>query len=106
MSESCPQKTFTTSWGVEYTVSSTNSVNDTTQHPMLTTHTETKDTSMKNIALIFIAVGLIAVCINFKSEQHMVTFEEGSTLYEQFPDSYENSSFNPANGYIGNTHER
>ena len=61
---------------------------------------------MKNIILLIIAIGTIAMCINFKSEQRSISFEDGTTPYEQFPDAYENSSFNPQNGYIGNTYER
>ena len=102
-------KKFKTSWGVGYTVYVTDTsdvTEDAEPPPQSITTSKINNTKMKNIILLIIAIGTIALCINFKSEQRSISFEEGSTPYEQFPDSYENSSFNPANGYIGNTYER
>ena len=102
-------KKFKTSWGAEYTVYVTDTseaTEDDEPPPELVTTSEINNIKMKNIILLIIAIGTIALCINFKSEQRSISFEDGTTPYEQFPDSYENSSFNPANGYIGNTYER
>jgi hypothetical protein len=102
-------KKFKTSWGAEYTVYVTDTsdvTEDDEPPPQSITTSKINNTKMKNIILLIIAIGTIALCINFKSEQRSISFEEGSTPYEQFPDSYENSSFNPVNGYIGNTYER
>ena len=96
-------KKFKTSWGAEYVVYVTDTSDTTEDNEPLS---EINNVKMKSIILLIIAIGTIAFCINYKSEQRSISFEEGSTPYEQFPDSYENSSFNPANGYIGNTHER
>lgn len=102
-------KKFKTSWGAEYTVyvtGTSDATEDDEPPPESITSSKINNIKMKNIILLIIAISTIALCINFKSEQRSISFEEGSTPYEQFPDSYENSSFNPANGYIGNTHER
>lgn len=102
-------KKFKTSWGAEYIVyvtDTSDATEDDEPPPGTTIVSEINNTKMKNIILLIIAIGTIALCINFKSEQRSITIEEGSTPYEQFPDSYENSSFNPQNGYIGNTYER
>ena len=102
-------KKFKTSWGAEYTVYVTDTseaTEDDEPPPELVTTSKINNIKMKNIILLIIAIGTIAFCINFKSEQRSISFETGTTPYEQFPDSYENSSFNPANGYIGNTYER
>lgn len=103
-------KKFKTSWSAEYIVyvNDTSYVTEDDEPPSeIVTTSEINNTKMKNIILlIIIAIGTIALCINFKSEQRSMSFEDGTTPYEQFPDAYENSSFNPQNGYIGNTHER
>ena len=68
-----------------------------------------KEILKENIVLFMVVLTLVftfIIAILSSNSQKSTTFEEGSTPYEQFPDSYENSSFNPANGYIGNTHER
>ena len=68
-----------------------------------------KEILKENIVLFMVVLTLaftFIIAILSSNSQKFTTFEEGSTPYEQFPDSYENSSFNPANGYIGNTHER
>ena len=96
-------KKFKTSWGAEYVVYVTDTSDTTEDNEPLS---EINNVKMKSIILLIIAIGTVALCINYKSEQRSISFEEGSTPYEQFPDSYENSSFNPENGYIGNTHER
>jgi hypothetical protein len=102
-------KKFKTSWGAEYTVYATDT-SDATENdelpPELVTTSKINNIKMKNIILLIIAIGTIAICINFKSEQRSISFEDGTTPYEQFPDASENSSFNPQNGYIGNTYER
>ena len=102
-------KKFKTSWGADYTVYVTDTsdvTEDAEPPPQSITTSKINNTKMKNIILLIIAISTIALCINFKSEHRSITIEEGSTPYEQFPDSYENTSFNPANGYIGNTYER
>ena len=103
MSDKRIPKKFKTSWGAEYVVyvTSTSDATEDGEPP-----SEINDVKMKNIILLIIAIGAIALCINFKSEQRSISFEDGTTPYEQFPDAYENSSFNPQNGYIGNTYER
>ena len=102
-------KKFKTSWGAEYIVyvTDTSDATEDDEPPSETTIvSEINNVKMKNIILLIIAIGTIALCINFKSEQRSISFEDGTTPYEQFPDAYENSSFNPQNGYIGNTYER
>ncbi len=102
-------KKFKTSWGAEYIVyvTDTSDATEDDEPPSETTIvSEINNIKMKNIILLIIAIGTIALCINFKSEQRSISFEDGTTPYEQFPDAYENSSFNPQNGYIGNTYER
>ena len=102
-------KKFKTSWGAEYVVyvTDTSDATEDDEPPSETTIvSEINNVKMKNIILLIIAIGTIVLCINYKSEQRSISFEDGTTPYEQFPDAYENSSFNPQNGYIGNTHER
>ena len=109
MSDKRIPKKFKTSWGAEYTVyvTDTSDATEDDEPPSETTIvSEINNIKMKNIILLIIAIGTIALCINFKSEQRSISFENGTTPYEQFPDAYENSSFNPQNGYIGNTYER
>ncbi|RPG63823.1 MAG: hypothetical protein CBC02_009735 [Flavobacteriaceae bacterium TMED42] len=102
-------KKFKTSWGREYVIYVTDT-SDATENDEPSSETtitsEINNVKMKNIILLIIAIGTIALCINFKSEQRSSSFESGTTPYEHFPDAYENSSFNPQNGYIGNTYER
>lgn len=103
MSDKRIPKKFKTSWGAKYVVyvTDTSDATEDDEPP-----SEINNVKMKNIILLIIAIGAIALCINFKSEQRSISFEDGTTPYEQFPDAYENSSFNPQNGYIGNTYER
>ena len=68
-----------------------------------------KEILKENIVLFMVVLTLaftFIIAILSSNSQKPTSFEEGSTPYEQFPDAYENSSFNPQNGYIGNTHER
>tara|TARA_Y100000389_G_C17036685_1_gene306097 strand:- start:118 stop:327 length:210 start_codon:yes stop_codon:yes gene_type:complete len=68
-----------------------------------------KEILKENIVLFMVVLTLaftFIIAILSSNSQKPTSFEEGSTPYEQFPDSYENSSFNPANGYIGNTYEK
>ena len=68
-----------------------------------------KEILKENIVLFMVVLTLmftLIIAILSSNSQKPTSFEEGSTPYDQFPDSYENSSFNPQNGYIGNTHER
>ena len=68
-----------------------------------------KEILKENIVLFMVVLALaftFIIAILSSNSQKLTSFEEGSTPYEQFPDAYENSSFNPQNGYIGNTHER
>ena len=103
MSDKRIPKKFKTSWGAKYVVyvTDTSDATEDDEPP-----SEINNVKMKNIILLIIAIGAIALCINFKSEQRSISFEDGTTPYEQFPDAYENSSFNPQNGYIGNAYER
>jgi hypothetical protein len=43
---------------------------------------------------------MVAICVYTPNNTNNIPFDKGLTPYEQFPDAYENSSFNPANGYI------
>ena len=68
-----------------------------------------KEILKENIVLFMVVLTLtftLIIAILSSNSQKPTSFEDGSTPYEQFPDAYENSSFNPQNGYIGNTHER
>jgi len=68
-----------------------------------------KELLKENIVLFMVVLTLtftLIIAMLSSNSQKPTSFEEGSTPYDQFPDSYENSSFNPQNGYIGNTHER
>jgi len=49
---------------------------------------------------------VVAICVYTPNNTNNIPFDKGLTPYEQFPDAYENSSFNPKNGYIGNSYER
>jgi hypothetical protein len=68
----------------------------------------------ENIALIIIALAMVTTIVlmlmddfvNIKDYDEETT--EGKTPYELYPDAWENSSFNPANGYLyyqGNNYE-
>jgi|SaaInlV_165m_DNA_3_1040750.scaffolds.fasta_scaffold251445_1 hypothetical protein len=61
-----------------------------------------KNNVKENIAIVVIA--LITVASIMMSTQTSTEYvdSEGKTPYELYPDAYENSSFNPANGYIYN----
>ena len=47
-----------------------------------------------------IAVLIVAICVYSPNNTNNIPFDKSLTPYEQFPDAYENSSFNPVNGYI------
>ena len=55
---------------------------------------------LDGIVLSFIAILIIAVCVNIPNNTNNISVDKNLTPYEQFPDAYENTSFNPANGYI------
>jgi hypothetical protein len=66
---------------------------------------------MKNrekIALVVIALTMVTTVVLMLIDDFAPTNvcnednTEGKTPYELYPDAYENSSFNPANGYIYN----
>ena len=62
-----------------------------------------KDSVKENIAVLAIALTLIASIVFFaEGKEYDEANMEGKTPYELYPDAYENSSFNPANGYIYN----
>ena len=62
-----------------------------------------KDSVKENIAVLAIALTLIASIVFFaEGKEYDEENMEGKTPYELYPDAYENSSFNPANGYIYN----
>ena len=61
-----------------------------------------KDNVKENIAVVVIALIVVAsIMISTETSTEYVD-TEGKTPYELYPDAYENSSFNPANGYIYN----
>ena len=62
--------------------------------------------NLDGIVLFIIAILVVAICVYTPNNTNNIPFDKGLTLYEQFPDAYENTSFNPKNGYIGNSHER
>lgn len=55
---------------------------------------------LDGIVLSFIAILIIAVCVYTPNNTNNISVDKNLTLYEQFPDAYENTSFNPKNGYI------
>ena len=55
---------------------------------------------LESCVLILIAVLIVAICVYTPNNTNNIPFVKSLTPYEQFPDAYENSSFNPANGYI------
>lgn len=55
---------------------------------------------LDGIVLSFIAILIIAVCVYAPNNTNNISVDKNLTLYEQFPDAYENTSFNPKNGYI------
>lgn len=60
-----------------------------------------KDNVKENIAVVTIALTLVASIVFFAEDrQYDEENTEGKTPYELYPDAYENSSFNPSNGYI------
>ena len=60
-----------------------------------------KDNRKENIAIIVIALTMVASIVFFaESKEYDEENMEGKTPYELYPDAYENSSFNPSNGYI------
>ena len=60
-----------------------------------------KDSVKENIAVVTIALTLVASIVFFAADrQYDEENTEGKTPYELYPDAYENSSFNPSNGYI------
>ena len=62
--------------------------------------------NLDEIVLFIIAILVVAICVYTPNNTNNIPFDKGLTPYEQFPDAYENTSFNPENGYIGNSHER
>jgi len=54
----------------------------------------------ENIVLFIIAILVVAICVYTPNNINNIPFDKNLTPYEQFPDAYENSSFNPKNGYI------
>ena len=46
------------------------------------------------------AILVVAICVYTPNNINNIPFDKNLTPYEQFPDAYENSSFNPKNGYI------
>ena len=67
-----------------------------------------KDSVKENIALVVIALTMVSTIVLMliddfaESKEYDEENMEGKTPYELYPDAYENSSFNPANGYIYN----
>jgi hypothetical protein len=55
---------------------------------------------LESYVLVLIAVLMVAICVYTPNNNTNISFDECITPYQQFPDAYENSSFNPANGYI------
>lgn len=62
--------------------------------------------NLDEIVLFIIAILVVVICVYTPNNTNNIPFDKGLTPYEQFPDAYENTSFNPENGYIGNSHER
>jgi len=60
---------------------------------------------LEDCVLVLIAVLMVAICVYTPNDTNNIPFDKGLTPYEQFPDAYENSSFNPANGYVKNSDE-
>ncbi len=61
-----------------------------------------KDSVKENIALVVIAlIMVVSIMMSTQTTTEYVD-TEGKTPYELYPDAYENSSFNPANGYLYN----
>lgn len=61
---------------------------------------------LESCILFIIAILVVAICVYTPNNTKNISFDEGSTPYEQFPDAYENTSLNPKNGYIGNSYEK
>ena len=67
-----------------------------------------KSSEKANIALVVFALILAGTVVLMLIDDFAPTNvcdgdnTEGKTPYELYPDAYENSSFNPANGYIYN----
>ena len=67
-----------------------------------------KNSVKENIALVVIALTMVTTIVLMlvddfaESKEYDEENMEGKTPYELYPDAYENSSFNPANGYIYN----
>ena len=66
----------------------------------------TEESNLNGVVLFIIAILVVAICVYTPNNTKNIPFDEGLTPYEQFPDAYENSSFNPKNGYIGNSYEK
>ena len=64
------------------------------------------DNRIGNIAVIVIALTMLATIVLMLADDFVESkeYDEGNTggktPYELYPDAYENSSFNPSNGYI------
>ena len=67
-----------------------------------------KNSVKENIAIVVIALITVASIMMSTETSSEYVDSEGKTPYELYPDAWENSSFNPANGYIyyqGNNYE-
>ena len=73
--------------------------------PLKTVTAESKN-NLDGIVLFIIAILVVAICVYTPSNTNNIPFDKNLTPYEQFPDAYENTSFNPKNGYIGNSYEK
>ena len=65
-----------------------------------------KDSVKENIAIVVIALTMVTTIVLMliddfaEGKEYDEENTEGKTPYELYPDAYENSTFNPANGYI------
>lgn len=73
--------------------------------PLKTVTAESKN-NLDGIVLFIIAILVVVICVYTPNNTNNISFDKGLTPYEQFPDAYENTSFNPKNGYIGNSYEK
>jgi hypothetical protein len=62
--------------------------------------TKMKNSVKENIAVVVIALITVASITMPTQTSTEYVDTEGKTPYELYPDAYENSSFNPSNGYI------
>ena len=59
-----------------------------------------KDSVKENVAVVVIALIMVVSIVMFSKTSNEYTELEGKTPYELYPDAWENSSFNPENGYL------